>query len=393
MVDNNGRNLKVKFVQGITGISWDLRLAARMLARRPGLALTAVLMLAIGIGANAAVFGLIYSVLLRPLPYPQSEALVMMSTGGDDISNRMVSYPNFADWRRRNQVFESISTVRDSDVTLSGLGVPEVLTCKVVAADYFKVLGINPLLGRDFSNDDETSASDVATVSDGFWRKTLGGDPNVIGRAISIENKPFTVIGVMADPPVANDRVPFWLLVGGNWGDFHYIREHRDENTAGFVIARLLPGITIQQARENMDAVSSHLFQEHPAENAEAYRVNVVSMKESLVGPVKPALIAVSCGAALVLLIACANIANLLLARGLARGKEMAIRAALGAGRARLLRLALFECLLLACLGGVAGLMLGDWIMGLYSSLAHWTAPVPVYTGLPAAVFTIAISV
>src|SRR5215471_20601717 len=175
----------------------DLRLSARQLRRQPLFTCVAVVTLALGIGANSAVFSLIQSVLIRPLPYDHPERLVMMSESGPDIENRMISYPNFVDWRGRNQVFESISTMRDFDLTITEGGNAESVTAKIVAADYFRVLRLSPLTGRDFALNDELARSRLAIVGASFWQDRFGGDPDILGKSISLNRVSFTIIGVM----------------------------------------------------------------------------------------------------------------------------------------------------------------------------------------------------
>ncbi|HUK91680.1 MAG TPA: ABC transporter permease, partial [Blastocatellia bacterium] len=341
----------------------DLGLATRRLSKQPLFSLVAILTLAAGIGANSAIFTVVKNVLISPLPYPNSERLVMMAENDNDISNRMISYPNFVDWRERNDVFDSISTVRDLDMSLTDGGAEVVtaggvVTAKIVAADYFKVLGLNPLAGRDFSRDDERAASHVALISQSFWREHFRGDPSILGQSISLNRVPFTIIGVMADGPHSPSNAPIWLLVGGDWGYFNWGRSHRSERSAGFVIGRLKPGVDITQARDRINLISADLFRSYPIENAGGARVTVVSLRDALTSNLRPALLLLSAAVGLLLLIACANVASLLLARAASRRREAAILAALGASRARIIRQALTESLVLSVLGGVTGLVL-----------------------------------
>jgi hypothetical protein len=224
----------------------DIRTSLRSLVRQPSFTSVAVITLAIGIGACSAVFSVIQSVLIAPLPYDHSEQLVMMSESGDDVEHRMISYPNLVDWRDRNQTFESISTVRDFDLSITEGAEPQPVTAKIVASGYFSVLHLTPLIGRDFTLDDEKVRSRVAIISDSFWQSRFGGDPDVVGRPIDLDRLAFTIVGVMPDTTHSPAGTPMWLLIGGDWGYFNWGRDHRDERTAGYVIGRLKPGVTIQ---------------------------------------------------------------------------------------------------------------------------------------------------
>ena len=377
----------------------DLGLATRRLSKQPLFGLVAILTLAAGIGANSAIFTVVKNVLISPLPYPNSERLVMMAENDNDISNRMISYPNFVDWRERNDVFDSISTVRDLDMSLTDGGAEVVtaggvVTAKIVAADYFKVLGLNPLAGRDFSRDDERAASHVALISQSFWREHFRGDPSILGQSISLNRVPFTIIGVMADAPHSPSNAPIWLLVGGDWGYLNWGRSHRSERSAGFVIGRLKPGVDITQARDRINLISADLFRTYPVENAGGGRVTVLSLRDALTSNLRPALLLLSAAVGLLLLIACANVASLLLARAASRRREAAILAALGASRARIIRQAVTESLALSVLGGVTGLVFAGGLITLYGSLRYPVAPAAQGLGLDKYVagFTLSLS-
>jgi putative ABC transport system permease protein len=371
----------------------DIRTSLRSLVRQPSFTSVAVITLAIGIGACSAVFSVIQSVLIAPLPYDHSEQLVMMSESGDDVEHRMVSYQNFVDWRDRNQVFESISTIRDFELSITEGAEPQPVTTKIVAAGYFRVLHLTPLIGRDFTLDDERTRSRVAIISNSFWQSRFGGDPDVVGRSIDLDRLAFTIVGVMPDTTHSAAGTPIWLLIGGDWGYFNWGRDHRDERTAGYVIGRLKPEVTIQQARENMAAVSSRLAREFPVHNAGANRVDMVSLRESLTGQVRTALLFLMAAVALVLLIACANVANLLLARSLSRRREIAIHAALGAGRGRIIRNALSESLLLAAAAACCGLLIAYSLIRLYNALNYRVEPVGGNPRVNLLVITFAISI
>src|SRR5215471_7604846 len=372
----------------------DLRLAIRLLSKQPLFTLITILTLAIGIGANSAIFSVVENVLVRPLPYPHPERLVMMAQNEAEISNRMISYPNFVDWRERNDVFDSLSTVRDFDMTVTDGSSLGVITIQIVAADYFKVLGLNPLIGRGFSIEDERSHSNVAIISKGFWREHFGADEQILGRQINLNRTLFTIIGVMPDVPYAQPAAPLWLLIGGDWAYFRWARDHREERTAGYVVGRLKPGVEIGRAREKMNDISAELLRNYPRENAGGSGVSVVYLQDSLTDNVRPALLLLWGSVSLVLLIACANVASLLLARALSRRREAAICAALGASRVRIMRQAITESLVLAVPGGGVGLLFAFCLMSLYGSLNYRIGPGVGYMGLDgyAVAFTFALA-
>jgi len=348
----------------------DLIYGLRWLRKNPGFTVLSVLMLAVGIGVNTAMFSVINAVLLRPLPYPEPDRIVFMNESGPEIKNRMVSYPNFVDWRARNQVFESISTIRGWSANITGTDKPESVDSRMVASEYFKVMRATPMLGRDFvADDDKPGAHPVTIISYGTWQQRYGGDPNIIGKDILLDDKPYTIIGVMPESFVHHGPPPLWVLIGPmNW-------KGRDVRIGGNVVARLKPGVTIEQARSDMNRIAQDLLREHPIANSGGENINVLSLQESITGNVSTALKILFGAVALVLLIACANVANLLLARAAARRKEFAVRAALGASRFRIFRQMLVESLLLAIVGGVLGVILATWTISLLARVAHETVP------------------
>jgi putative ABC transport system permease protein len=348
----------------------DLIYGLRWLRKNPGFTLLAVLMLAVGIGVNTAMFSVINAVLLQPLPYTEADRIVWMNESGSEVANRMVSYPNFLDWRARNQVFESMSTFRGWFVNITGTGEPESVNARMVTSDYFKVMRVSPFMGRDFTpEDDKPGAAPVTLISYGTWQQRFGGDPNAVGKSILLDDKAYTIIGVLPESFVHQGPPPLWILIGPfNWSE-------RDTRTGGNVIARLKPGVTIEQARSDMNRIAQELLQEYPVANAGANTVNVLSLQDSITGNVSTALKILFGAVGLVLLIACANVANLLLARAAARRKEFAVRAALGASRARIFRQMLIESLLLAVIAGALGLILASWTTALFASVAHETVP------------------
>ena len=335
----------------------DLKYAIRGIVKRPAFAALVVATLALGIGANTAMFSIVHSVLLRPLPYDRPDELVYMYGAFRQGNQAMVSPPDYLDYRDRNSVFSSLAgrTIYGTAV-ITGLDEPERVQSSIATANFFSTLGIKPYRGRVFLPEEEQGDHAVAILSYGLWQRRYAGDARIISTTIPIDGRPHTVIGIM--PPVLDGTmdVQIWRPVpfntdGTSTRRFHYLR----------LVGRLKPGVTIAQAQRHMDAIARDLAAQYP-EN-ESWHLNLVPYRDVVIGGVGPVLLVLLGAVGVVLLIACGNVASLLLARASARSGEMAVRTALGAGRSRLVRQLLTESLLLGVTAGVAGLVLGHYLL------------------------------
>ncbi len=343
----------------MTGLLQDLRYALRQLRKNPVFAAVAVITLALAVGANTAIFSVVQTVLLAPLPYQQVDRLAMIwsrnRSRGD--MEAPVSPGDFAEWKQKNQVFEDIAPSTDDQVTLSGVGEPKLLLGYDVAPNYFRILGVAPRVGRVFSEDEASSGAQVAVLSDKIWRNTFHGDPQILGKSITLDSKSYVVIGVM--PPTFDfpSKTELWMpmaispAASGDYKNEHqYIR----------VLGRLKAGVSLADAQARMNLLARQIAAQHPETDA-GNETWIEPLRNVLSGDIRMPLLALFGAVGLVLIIACVNIAGLLLARASGRQVEVSLRVAIGASRWRLLQQFLCESLLLSFLGGALGMVLALW--------------------------------
>jgi len=377
----------------------DIKFGLRMLLKSPSLSIVATIALALGIGANTAIFSVVNAVLLRPLPFPHSESLVALFES--DLQRGRLhgshSYPNFFDLRAQNTTLERVASYYNSDFVMTGRGEPVRLQGAVVTADLFPLLGVSPMLGRMFLPDeDKPSGTNVIMLSQQLFQKRFNSDPSILNQSITLSGKSYTIVGVMPatfEFPIQNEPVELWTTIAGDASGKTPVTNQRGAHFLR-AIGRLKPNVTPDQAQSELTAIAARLEQQYPDSNT-GKGLRLESALSALVGDVRPALLILLGAVACVLLIACANVANLLLARATVRHKEMAIRSALGASRLRVIRQLLTESVLLSLVGGALGLLLAVWWSDLLVALGKEDIPRAVKVGIDWRVlgFTFGVSV
>ena len=334
----------------------DIRFGARMLRKSPSFTAIAILTLALGIGANTAIFSAVNSVLLRPLAYRTPDRLAMLWNDNRRLGlhEDLTSYANFADWKSQSRVFEDMAAFSETGADVTGVDVPYEVFGWRVGSHLFSILGVSPAIGRTFTGEEEQLGHNhVVVLSDGLWRERMGADPNAIGKKLLMDGDPFVIVGVMpASFQFPDKRTQIWTPLA--------VKDETKANRGGFwlhVLGKLKPGATIEQARAEMTLIGTNLERQYPDTNA-GFGIWVVSLLAQIVGGLKTGLLVLFAAVGFVLLIACANVANLFLARGAGREREIAVRAALGAGRGRLIRQLLTESFVFAVPAGIAGLLI-----------------------------------
>ena len=352
----------------------DIKYTLRVLRKNPGFALVVIATLALGIGANAAMFSFVDAVLINPLRFPDSSRLVVISETNKEGTRVSLSVPNFQDWSTRSQSFQEFGAFRYDSFNLLGVDTPRRLRGQAVTANFFHILGVQPQLGRTFTADeDKYGVTPTAVISDSLWRNTFAADPNIIGRSINLGGTGFTVIGVLPPGFEFISKTDVWAPLGG-WFKPNSSWSDRGNHMGIWAIARLKPGVTVAQAETESKQIAAQLEREYPATNtgngAFTYPLQAMIVRE-----VRPMLILLMGAVGFVLLIACVNVASLSLARATVRTPEMGIRLALGARRGRLMKQLLTESLMLAVLGGVAGVLVGRWLLDGLIALAPVDMP------------------
>ena len=348
----------------MTTLIQDLRYGLRMLAKNPGFTAVTVLTLALGIGANTAIFSVVNGVLLDPLPLPQPDRLVSLHASKPNFERGSISYPNFLDWQRDNNSFTAMAVYRSTDMSLTGAREAERVQAEYIASDFFPLLGVKAVLGRTLARgEDRIGAAPAVLISESLWQRKFGSFPEILGKTLTLDGRAFTVIGVIPSSfhleSVITGLAERDVYVPiGQWNN--HALSLRGAGLGIHGIARLKPGVTLGQARADMAVVTQNLARAYP-DSDKRLGATLVPLKEQIVGRVRPLLFVLLGAVGFVLLIACVNVANLLLARSTGRVQEFAIRAALGGGQGRIIRQLLVETTLLALAGGGFGLLLASW--------------------------------
>src|SRR2546427_3441996 len=366
----------------------DIRFAVRMLAKNWSVTAIIVVVLALGIGANTAIFSVVNAALLRPLPYADPDRLVRLSEDSPQVPQMSISYPNFLDWRQQDKVFERIAAMQFRCLNLTGKNEPERLAGRGVSAEFFDVLGVKPALGRSFAADeDRPGANPVCIISHGLWQRRFASDQNIVSKQVTLSGTSYTVIGVLPDSYAFGTPTGLFVPIGFRADEM----KERGSHPGIYAIARLKPGVTIETARAELIALAERIAAQYGMKGNSA---TLTPLHEAFAGDVRRPLLILLGAVGFVLAIACANVANLLLARAATRQKEMAIRAALGAGRLRIIRQLLTESVLLAFLGGIIGLLLALWGIDLLRSASIDSLPTTAVIKLDGSVliFTLLVS-
>jgi predicted permease len=342
----------------MTNFMQDVRYAFRMLLKSRSFSLIAVLTLALGIGANTALFSVVNSVLLNPLPFQNPDQLYALYTKTPNFDQGSISYLNFLDWQKENHTFSSLSAFRGDDYNLTGSGQPERLHAHMISADFFPTLGLNPVLGRNFrAEEDRAGGAPCAILGDGFWKRKFGSSADILGKSILLNGKPYTVIGVAPSHITGISPSDVYIPIG-QWTDPTFL--DRRISMGMNSIGRIKQGVTFEQAQADMKAIAQNLAQAYPDANKNS-SISITPLKQDIVGNVRGILLVLLGAVGFVLLIACANVANLLLARSTGRTREFAIRSALGASSSRIIYQLLTESVVLGLVGGGIGLLLAKF--------------------------------